>query len=484
MEAAAKPDAPKIMADAKRMNSRIKEPNVILTEERKTVDVEKGFAEADKIIEYTIHRAMNSPAGVEAIVCVAQWRNDYLDRWVHHQANPQSNLSSPGMGMSGSGGTVNATLQLAIAARELKQKILESAAMTGTAIIASMRWLSGRILAGKGIVSPDLCIYGRYPLDLDKRTLIDLYTTMVTIRRFEERVVGEFNAGNLVGFVHSYIGQEAIAAGVCKHLSKEDRIVSHHRGHGHCIAKGADMKKMMAEIYGKKTGYCKGKGGSMHIADFSIGMLGADGIVAAGLPIATGAAIAAQLERKGKIAAVFFGDGACQEGEFHEALNIAAIWKLPLLFVCENNQYGVNTPSDYALAAKDITRMPEAYHIANKAIYGNEVETVYQAAEEAVGMLRRGDGPYFLECKTYRWHKHFLSNVLEDLRPKEELEAWKKKCPVAAFEARLLHQGILTRPDVESINEGILAQVEEACRYAIDSPYPQPQDALEDVYSA
>ena len=317
----------------------------------------------------------------------------------------------------------------------------------------------------------------------DTQTLIDLYTTMLTIRRFEERVAAEYYAGKIFGFVHSYIGQEAIATGVCGHLSREDRIVSHHRGHGHCIAKGADMKKMMAEIHGKKTGYCKGKGGSMHIADFSIGMLGADGIVGAGLPIATGAAIAAQLEGKGNVAAVFFGDGACQEGEFHEALNLAAIWKLPLLFVCENNHYGVNTPRAYSLAPNEITRLPEAYHIAHKALHGNDVEAVYEAAEEAVGMLRRGEGPYFLECETYRWHKHFLSDWLEDLRPREEIEAWAKRCPVAAFEAKLLRQDVLTRSDIERINDEILSRVEEAYQFAVESPYPEPQDALEDVYS-
>ena len=316
-----------------------------------------------------------------------------------------------------------------------------------------------------------------------KKTLIDLYTTMLTIRRFEERAYQEFQAGNIQGFVHSYIGQEAIATGVCKHLSIKDRIVSHHRGHGHCIAKGADMRKMMAEIYGKKTGYCKGKGGSMHIADFSIGMLGADGIVGAGLPIATGAAIAQQLEGKGKIAAVFFGDGACQEGEFHEALNLASLWKLPLLFVCENNGYGVNTSAHDALGAKDITRMPKAYHIASKVIYGNDVELVCEAAGEAIARLRKGDGPYFLECTTYRWYKHFLSEALVDLRPPEEIEAWKKKCPVAAFETKLLKQNILTPSKVRSINKKILEKVEEAHTFAVNSPYPRPQDALKDVYS-
>jgi TPP-dependent pyruvate/acetoin dehydrogenase alpha subunit len=319
--------------------------------------------------------------------------------------------------------------------------------------------------------------------DLSKSTLVDLYTTMLTIRRFEERVVHEVYEGKVPGFVHSYIGEEAIATGVCKHLTIQDRIVSHHRGHGHCIAKGADMKRMMAEIYGKRTGYCKGKGGSMHIADFSIGMLGADGIVGAGLPIATGAAIAAQLEKKGTVAAVFFGDGACNEGEFHEALNLASIWKLPLLFVCENNGYGVNTSADYAMAAKDITRIPEAYHIDNKSIYGNDVELVYQTAGEAISRLRKGDGPFFLECKTYRWHKHFLSVGLEDLRPKEELEEWKKHCPVAAFEKILFERKILTASEAEAINQKILAQVEEAHAFALNSPFPQPQDALEDIYS-
>jgi len=320
-------------------------------------------------------------------------------------------------------------------------------------------------------------------LEINKTTQIALYTTMLEIRRFEERVAEEALAGNIPGFAHSYIGQEAIATGVCRHLTKTDRIVSNHRGHGHCIAKGADMNRMMAEIYGKKTGYCKGKGGSMHIADFSIGMLGADGIVGAGLPISTGAALAAKLEEKKNIAAVFFGDGSCNEGEFHESLNLAGIWNLPLLFVCENNGYGVNTPVEYAMAAKDITRIPEAYHIASKVVDGNDVEAVYEAAGEAVGHLRKGNGPYFLECRTYRWHKHFLSKELEDLRPAEEVNAWKEKCPVAAFEAKLIERGVLTPAKATAIREKTLRKIEEAHVFALDSPYPAPQDALLDVYS-
>ncbi|HSW58053.1 MAG TPA: thiamine pyrophosphate-dependent dehydrogenase E1 component subunit alpha [Dehalococcoidales bacterium] len=310
-----------------------------------------------------------------------------------------------------------------------------------------------------------------------------LYTTMQTIRLFEERLVKEFLENKISGFVHSYIGEEAIAAGVLAHFKKTDRIVSHHRGHGHCIAKGADMKRMMAEIYGRKTGYCKGKGGSMHIADFSIGMLGADGIVGAGLPISLGAALSAQLDGQNKIAAVFFGDGACQEGEFHEALNLASIWKLPLLFVCENNQYGVNTSYRYSLGAQEITRMPEAYHIQNKSVDGNDVEVVYEAAARAVEYLRNGQGPYFLECFTYRWHKHYLSNSLPDLRPQEELEEWKKKCPVTAYENKLRQAGVLTQTRIDAIKTRILEHVEEAVRFALDSPLPAPQDALEDVFS-
>ena len=320
-------------------------------------------------------------------------------------------------------------------------------------------------------------------MNLSRKQQLALYSTMLTIRRFEERLVTEFRAGNITGFVHSYIGEEAIATGVCNHLSRADRIVSHHRGHGHCIAKGADMLRMMAEIYGKKTGYCKGKGGSMHIADFSIGMLGADGIVGAGLPIATGAAIAAQMEGKRTVAAVFFGDGACNEGEFHEALNLASLWNLPLLFVCENNGYGVNTPAGDSLSAGKITRMPEAFQIASRTVDGNDVERVHAAAGAAIARLRSGDGPYFLECRTYRWHKHFLSDALLDLRPVEEIEAWKRKCPLLAYEKKLLKRGTLTQGKIRSMNARVLEKIEKAVGFAISSPFPAPKDALLDVYA-
>ena len=274
----------------------------------------------------------------------------------------------------------------------------------------------------------------------DRQTLIELYTTMKTIRRFEERVAAEFFAGTIVGFVHSYIGQEAIATGVCQHLSYEDRIVSHHRGHGHCIAKGADMKKMMAEIYGKKTGYCKGKGGSMHIADFSIGMLGADGIVGAGLPIAAGAAMAAQLEGKGTSRPCSSAMAPVRKASSMRR----STWRPSGNCLCSSSAktttMAVNAPATYSLAAKNITRMPEAYHIPAKPFTAMMWKPFIRRLGEAVDRLRKGEGPYFLECETYRWHKHFLSDWLEDARPHEEMEAWADKCPVTSFEARLLRQ--------------------------------------------
>lgn len=321
-------------------------------------------------------------------------------------------------------------------------------------------------------------------ITLEKEKLIQMYRTMLTIRRFEERASRDFKSGAIPGIVHSYIGQEAVATGVCANLRKDDRIVSNHRGHGHCIAKGADIKRMMAEIYGKRTGYCKGKGGSMHIADFSIGMLGADGIVGAGLPIALGAALAAHLEKGDRVALPFFGDGACQEGEFHETMNLASIWKLPMVFVCENNQYGVNTPATYALAAKTIARLAAGYGIPGITVDGNDVIAVYHAAQKAIARARAGEGPSLLECKTYRWHGHFEADFLPDLRPKEEIEAWKKKCPIARFERKLLRAGVLTKAAMKEIDRDIMSRIEEAVKYAVESPLPEPQHALEDVFSA
>ncbi|MCK4862894.1 MAG: thiamine pyrophosphate-dependent dehydrogenase E1 component subunit alpha [Dehalococcoidales bacterium] len=320
---------------------------------------------------------------------------------------------------------------------------------------------------------------------IDNQELIRMYRTMLTIRRFDERASKEFRGGSgtVPGLVHSYIGQEAIATGVCFNLRLDDRIVSNHRGHGHLISKGADVRRMMAEIFGKKTGYCKGKGGSMHIADFGIGILGANGIVAAGLPIATGAALAAHLEGGDKIVAVFFGDGATQEGEFHESMNLASIWKLPIVFVCENNQYGVNTHYKYAVAGGSIPRRAKAYNMPVRSVDGNDVVAVYEGAKEVVARTREHIGPYFLEFKTYRWSMHFESDAIPDMRPKEEIEAWKKKCPIVRFGKKLLKMGVVTEKDLADINDEVMAKIQDAVDYALESPLPAPEDALEDVFS-
>ena len=234
----------------------------------------------------------------------------------------------------------------------------------------------------------------------------EMLRIMQTIRRFEERASDDYRAGDIYGVVHCYIGEEAVATGVCAALNPDDQIISTHRGHGHCIAKGADLKRMMAELYGRETGYCKGKGGSMHIADFSIGMLGANGIVAGGIPIVTGAGLAAQLEGKGRVAVSFFGDGASNAGPFHESINIAAAWKLPMLYVCENNLYAASTPATSTLAHRDVAARAAGYDIPGVVVDGNDVTAVYDAAQKAVARARNGEGPTLIECKTYRWRGH------------------------------------------------------------------------------
>ena len=320
-------------------------------------------------------------------------------------------------------------------------------------------------------------------MSITREQLISMYRTMLTIRRFEERAVSEWAQGTIPGLIHPYIGQEAVATGVCAHLTPDDRIVSNHRGHGHCIAKGADVRRMMAEIYGKKTGYCHGKGGSMHIADFSIGMLGANGIVCAGLPIAVGAALATKLDGGDRVVVVFFGDGATNEGAFHESLNLASIWKLPIIFACENNLYGANTLIWDVMPLANLSERAAAYAMPQAAVDGNDIVAVYEVAQDAVAAVRSGGGPRFLEFRTYRWRHHFEGGYFPDLRPKHEIEAWKEKCPIKRFEQKLLADGVLNYAEQETINSEILSRVEDAVRYATESSYPDPADALEGVYS-
>jgi TPP-dependent pyruvate/acetoin dehydrogenase alpha subunit len=312
---------------------------------------------------------------------------------------------------------------------------------------------------------------------------LDMLRSMQTIRRFEERASDDYRSGAIYGAVHCYIGEEAVAVGICAALNADDQIISTHRGHGHCIAKGADLQRMMAELYGRQTGYCKGKGGSMHIADFSIGMLGANGIVAGGIPIVTGAGLAAQLEGKSRVAVSFFGDGASNAGPFHESINIAAKWKLPMLYVCENNLWSATTPAAATLAHVDVAARAAGYGIPGVIVDGNDVLAVYAAAEAAVDRARAGDGPTLIECKTYRWRGHTERIEDVDPRPPEEIEAWRRKDPIQRLVTSLQEQALLSDEGWQKMDEEILAAIEQAVRFAADSPFPDPATAVEDVFA-
>jgi pyruvate dehydrogenase E1 component alpha subunit len=313
---------------------------------------------------------------------------------------------------------------------------------------------------------------------------IEMYRQMVLIRQFEELALKLRHDGLIHGVVHPYSGQEAIAVGVCANLRTTDRIVSNHRGHGHCIAKGADVKRMMAELFGRRDGYCKGKGGSMHIADFDVGMLGANGIVGAGLPIAAGAAVAAQLEGSDAVAAGFFGDGATGEGPFHESLNISALMKLPVVWVCENNQYAGDTPIETSLAAHNVADLAAGYGIPGKVVDGNDVLAVYAAAREAVHRARAGSGPSLLECKTWRRHGHAYREVPPpDRRPPDLIADWEARDPIPAFESYLQQRGFVTADQMADVRLSIDHDLADAVAFADASPYPDPEEALEDVFA-
>jgi acetoin:2,6-dichlorophenolindophenol oxidoreductase subunit alpha len=312
----------------------------------------------------------------------------------------------------------------------------------------------------------------------------EMLRQMLTIRRFEERASADYHAGKIYGVVHCYIGEEAVAVGVCAALDRRDRIISTHRGHGHCIAKGADLNRMMAELYGRQTGYCKGKGGSMHIADFGIGMLGANGIVAGGISIITGAGLAAQMEGKGGVAVSFFGDGASNAGPFHECLNIAATWKLPMLYVCENNLYAAQTSAAATHALSDVAARAAGYGIPGFVVDGNDIVAVHQAAIRAVERARSGGGPTLIECKTYRQRAHTERKGQPDPRDKTEVEAWKQKDPIALLERQLRDQGALDDAGLQAIERDVMGALEAAIAFAEASPFPLPEQATDDVFAA
>ena len=320
-------------------------------------------------------------------------------------------------------------------------------------------------------------------MQMNREELLRAYRAMRTIRDFEERLHIEFAKGDIPGFVHLYAGEEACAAGTIMHLTDIDRIASTHRGHGHCIAKGADLNRMMAELYGRQTGYCKGKGGSMHIADFGIGMLGANGIVAGGIAIVTGAGLAAQMEGKGGVAVSFFGDGASNAGPFHECLNIAAAWKLPMLYVCENNMYAAQTAAAATHALSDVAARAAGYGIPGVVVDGNDIFAVYQAANRAVDRARSGGGPTLIECKTYRQRAHTECRDQPDPRDPAEIEAWKGKDPIAQLERQLREQGHLDDAGMQAMEREIIAALEAAAVFAEASPFPLPEQATDDVFA-
>jgi len=319
---------------------------------------------------------------------------------------------------------------------------------------------------------------------LDSKKKMELYQTMLRIRRFEEKVIDLYARQQIPGIVHLYIGEEAVASGVCANLRSDDYITSTHRGHGHCIAKGGDLRLMMAELFGRATGYCHGKGGSMHIANIDLGILGANGIVGGGLPIAGGAALSIKMRGTDQVAVSFFGDGACNQGTFHESLNLAAAWQLPVVYVCENNQYGLSTAQQRVGAIQDYYLRKEAYGIEGCKVDGNNVLAVYEAAQEAVGRARQGKGPTLIECKTYRWRGHYEGEADRTYlyRTKEEIEQWMKRCPIERFKKSLLAEGLAKESDLEKIDRTIQENLDDAIRFASDSPEPNPEDALKDIY--
>jgi TPP-dependent pyruvate/acetoin dehydrogenase alpha subunit len=322
-------------------------------------------------------------------------------------------------------------------------------------------------------------------MSLERADLVEMLRKMILIREFDLLAIELRTAGQITGAMHPYVGEEAVAVGVCSALRLTDRVTSTHRGHGHCIAKGADVKRMMAELFGREDGYCKGRGGSMHIADFAVGMLGANGIVGGGMPIATGAALAAQLEGAGGVAVCFFGDGATGEGEFHEALNISSAWKLPLIFVCENNLYGAGNPIDQVRVLPDIATHGSAYGMPGVSVDGNDVLAVNETTREAVERARRGDGPTLVECKTFRWLFHAMRDVPPpETRPAEQLEYWKGRDPIVRLEAHLTEAGLITEGEVTAIREQVRRDLEEAVAFAEASPFPDTRDLVVDMFAA
>jgi len=318
-------------------------------------------------------------------------------------------------------------------------------------------------------------------MSLTSEQMIDVYETMVKIRMFEDKVAELFAEGKVPGFVHLYAGEEAIAAGVCIHLTERDYITSTHRGHGHCIAKGVNINSMMAEVYGKANGACKGKGGSMHIADVEKGMLGANGIVGAGGPLACGPGLMAKTLGTDQVTVCFFGDGAAEQGTMHEAMNLACCWTLPLVFVCENNGYAESTPCSYHCAAKNISDRAVAYDMPGVTVDGTDLFAIYETAEEAIDRARRGEGPSLIECRGFRYYGHFEGDAILYMT-EEEKEHNRARDPIDNFKKRGLERRLLSEAQIAEVDTRVAAIIKEAVEFAEESAWPDSEEVFTDVY--
>lgn len=320
---------------------------------------------------------------------------------------------------------------------------------------------------------------------LTNESLLSIYETMVRIRKFEQKATELFQKGLITGSMHLYIGEEAIAATACSLLRRDDFITSTHRGHGHCIAKGGKTDRMMAELLGKSTGYCKGKGGSMHIADFETGNLGANGMVGGGFTIAVGSGITSKIMKKNdSVTVCFFGEGASNEGTFHESLNLAAVWKLPVVFVCENNLYQVFTSAAESCSVEDISVRAAAYGIPGITVDGNDVFALEPVLASAIGRARKGDGPSLIEAKTYRWEGHYTGDGYASggYRTQEEINLWKGKDPIRRMKEHLREKAIASDAEIEKIDRAIERELEDAAAYAMGSPEPDAEELTRDVF--
>ncbi|MDR0584728.1 MAG: thiamine pyrophosphate-dependent dehydrogenase E1 component subunit alpha [Treponema sp.] len=311
--------------------------------------------------------------------------------------------------------------------------------------------------------------------------LLDIYLVMKQIRLFEETSFRFFQENKLRGSVHLCIGQEAVSASVMALLDDGDYITSTHRGHGHGIAKSRDLKSAFSELMGKETGFCHGRGGSMHICDLARGNLGANAIVGGGLPIAAGGALAQKLRKTGHITVAFFGDGASNQGTFHEALNLASVWKLPVVYVCENNGFGISTPVSQSTSVKDIASRAASYDMPGYVVDGNDVTAVLETFSKCKERAKKGEGPSLIEAKTYRWKGHWTGDP-EVYRTREEVAAWMEKCPIKRFKAYLLENGIASEKELLNIDERAQKEVAEAAQFALDSPEPDPAHVMDGMY--